>query len=178
MPVPQIQGIHAVFHQHIQIFYPLFLIIKPREALRRIGILIHPSSGQVFHFLNPYTTSAKHHFRSIRQLCRKLQILVLPYMIYQFPTAVNHTASVVSCHRSHVSTGRNGKPLLFQSGSISSLFQTDAYLIFIHTGSIRQHNRRIPRIFQRFLQMFSCKQHPVRRLLRHHNIHIGFLAPP
>ena len=141
MSVPQIQGIHTVFHQHIQVLDPLFLVIKPREALRRIGIFIHPSSGQVFHFLNPHTTSAEHHFGSVRQLCRKLQVVVLPYMVYQFTTAINHTTSIVSCHCSHVSTGRNGKSLLFQSGGIGSLCQQDADFLFIHAHRICQHSR-------------------------------------
>ena len=49
MAIPKVQRIHAVGNQHIQVFNPLFFIIKPGETFRRIRIFVYTMSRQVGH---------------------------------------------------------------------------------------------------------------------------------
>ena len=43
--VPQVEGVHLVLYQHIEIFRPLLFVVEPREVLWRIGIFIDLMSG-------------------------------------------------------------------------------------------------------------------------------------
>lgn len=94
--------------------YPDILSIVPYHKTKGSSPAYRDTHTPLFRAGIPFSESLHNlreaPFGSIRQLCRKLQILVLSYMIYQFTTAVNHTVSVVSCHCSHVSTGRMVNP--------------------------------------------------------------------
>ena len=110
MTIPEIQGIHAVGYQHIEIFNPLFLIIKPRETFRSIRILIHTVSRQVSHLLQTDTSAAEHHFRTIFQLFRKVKLAIrVVHTVYQFATSVDHSASVSAAYSCQIAGSRNMK---------------------------------------------------------------------
>ncbi len=44
MAVPQIKGVHAIGHKHIQVLHPQFLIVEPREVVRSVRIFIYGTS--------------------------------------------------------------------------------------------------------------------------------------
>ena len=97
-------------YQHIEVFNPLFLIIKPRETFRSIRILIHTVSRQVSHFLQTDTSTAEHHFRTIFQLFRKVKLAIrVVHTAYQFATSVDHSASVSAAYSCQITGSRNMK---------------------------------------------------------------------
>ena len=69
MAIPQVERVHLVLHQHVEILHPLGLVVKPREVLRSIGILIDAVSWQVDRLLQSDTCAAHHH---IGLFCRRL----------------------------------------------------------------------------------------------------------
>ncbi|CDA83391.1 unknown [Bacteroides sp. CAG:754] len=117
--VPEIQGIHTVGNQHIQVFNPLFLIIEPRETLGRIGIFINTVSRQISHFLQTDTSTTKHHFRPVLQFFRKVQFAFrIVHTVYQFTASVDYAATVPAGDFSKITSSRYMKTLFLQSGII------------------------------------------------------------
>ena len=127
MSVPQIKRVHPVLHQHVQIIYPLCLIIKPRKILRRIRILVYTTSGQILHLLYTYTATPKNHLGRICKGSRQIETALIGLQpVYDFTTPIDNSRSIVTHHTNQVPVRGNGKAFFFQACRIRCLKQTDA----------------------------------------------------
>ena len=70
--VPQVDRVHAVVDEHVEIVYPLLLVIEPREELWRVRILIDHASGQEIRLLHADTSATEHHLRCVGDLLREV----------------------------------------------------------------------------------------------------------
>ena len=61
MAVPEIERVHLVVDEHVEVTRPQRLVIEPREVLRGVRILIDLMAGQVSRLLQADTRAAQHH---------------------------------------------------------------------------------------------------------------------
>ena len=61
MAVPEIQRVHAVRREEIEILAPELLVVEPREQFRRVGILVNFSARQDERLLHPDARAAQGH---------------------------------------------------------------------------------------------------------------------
>ena len=95
--VPEVERVHLVLHQHVEVFYPLCFVVEPWEILWGIGILINCMPRQINSLLQSDAGATHHHSWGfcdglyIQRTCR-LDALS------QFHTTVDDTRSVITRH--------------------------------------------------------------------------------
>ena len=157
MSVPQIQRVHPVVDEHVEVPYPQLFIVEPREILGCIRILIDPMPGQIGCLLKSHTSPTKHHFGCIADHSGHLQAPRPARSVGNFVTSVNHAAAVVAHDAYPLAIAPDGKSLTFQARCVFSLGQGD---VAIGTGP----DYCIAQTAELFLQIFSGKELPVRRV--------------
>ena len=97
MPVPQVEGVHLVVYQHVEIVEPLPLIVKPREVFGRVGIFIHLMAGPVERLLQTDAGPTQHHLR-ILPAVSDVEIAMVPGIVGQFAATIDHPRPIVAVH--------------------------------------------------------------------------------
>ena len=96
MAVPQINGIHIVARQHVEILNPEVFVVEPREILRRIRIFIHGASRQENGFLHSDAGSAQFHLGRIGDSGDALQRPVHAEYLQHFVHTIDGSRRVVA----------------------------------------------------------------------------------
>ena len=96
MTIPEIERIHLVVYEHIEILDPLFLVIEPREVLRCIRVFVNLMTRQINGLLQTYTSTTEHHFRCIYLFQRHIERAMLSHVFCYFVTAVDDTRAIIS----------------------------------------------------------------------------------
>ena len=114
--VPQIDRVHAILDQHIEILHPQLLIVEPREGLGRVGILIDRASGQVVGLLHTDAGAAQHHLGGILKMLRSGQFPGRLHAVDQFATAIEQTITIFTRHTDRRLLPLDAEALFLQSG--------------------------------------------------------------
>ena len=96
MTVPEIERIHLVVYEHIEILDPLFLVIEPREVLWGIRVFVNLMARQINGFLQAYAGTTEHHFRCIYLFQRHIERAMLSHVFCYFVAAVDDSRTVIS----------------------------------------------------------------------------------
>ena len=97
MPVPEVEGVHTVVDEHVEIFHPPLLIVEPGEVLRRVGIFVDMASRQDEGLLHADARAAEHHLRGILHFpFGKGERAVVLQLVSDGDRTVDDTAGVIA----------------------------------------------------------------------------------
>ena len=155
VPVPQIDRIHAVLYEHIEVLHPQLLVVEPGEILGRIGVLIDRATGQVVGLLHTDTRTAQDHLGGILEMVGGIEFSLGLHAVNQFAATIQQTAPVVTRNGNRLTIVLDTEALLFQPLGIQ--LQADGpvgllrNLIAVGLQSLREVCCRKERLLGRFL---------------------------
>ena len=113
VPVPEVEGVHAVVHQHVEVFHPTLLVIEPGEVLGGVGVFIDMSAGQDEGLLHADARASQHHLRGILGAAfGQVELALVEESVGDVHRAVDDAAGVIAGDGGEEAFGRDAVSLL------------------------------------------------------------------
>ena len=166
--VPQIDRVHAILDQHIEVLHPQLLIIEPREGLGRVGIFVDRAPGQVVGLLHTDAGASQHHLGGILEVRRSGQLAGSLRAVNHLTATIEQAVAIFTRHTNRRSLRLDAESLLLQVGRrVECQDNRSCTPLINHLIALSRQGRS---------QMFGSKQGLLGRLFGHDNLNARLRA--